>query len=55
MHAYPSWQHLYNATAYTGIYGSSKSESFTVFFAFPSSDGEGEDKFHVKLEKIEGG
>ena len=50
---YPSWGHIYNATAYTGVYGSDEAESFTVFFAFPSSDGEGVGKFHVTLEKIE--
>ena len=40
----------YNTTVYTGIYGSSTDQSFTVFFAFPSG---GIGKFHVKLEKVE--
>lgn len=48
---YPSQQDLYNTTTYTGIYGSSTPQSFTVFFAFPSSTYVGE--FHVTLEKIE--
>lgn len=49
---YPSWQHLYNTTTYTGIYGSSTPQTFTVFFAFPSSSNGGVGKFHVKLEKV---
>lgn len=50
---HPHWAHLYNTTTYTSIYGTSTPQNFTVFFAFPSSDGEGVGKFHVKLEKIE--
>ena len=34
---------------YTGTYGTSTPQSFTVFFSFPEDVG----KFHVKLEKVE--